>query len=112
MKQKIIILTFLLIKSILCFSQIDFCSPLRIDKYKTQNGEKFVIHSKILNEDKEIFIGLPKDFNDSIDYPMILVLEGEDLFETFAPLTKLMAEFNEIPECVVVGIPFYNKHFK
>ncbi len=41
---------------------------------------------------------------------MIIVLEGEFLFETFAPLTRLMAEANEIPECIVVGIPFYNRH--
>ena len=112
MKQKIIILTFLLISSIGGFSQIDFCSPLRIDKYKTENGEKFVIHSKILNQDKEIFIGLPKNFNDTTDYPMILVLEGEVVFETFAPVTRLMAEVNEVPECVVVGIPFYNQHLE
>ena len=112
MKQKIIILTYLLINSLIGYSQNYLDQPLRIDKYETENGEKFIIHSKILKQDKEIFIGLPKKFNDSTDYPVILVLEGEVVFETFAPLTRLMAEVNEIPECVVVGIPFYNKHLE
>lgn len=112
MIQKIIVLTYLLINSLIGYSQNYLDQTLRIDKYKTENGEKFIIHSKILNQDKEIFIGLPKNFNDSTDYPMILVLEGEVVFETFAPVTRLMAEVNEIPECIVVGIPFYNKHLE
>jgi predicted alpha/beta superfamily hydrolase len=108
MKKKLIILTLFSINTLLGFSQI----PIHIDKYYTDNGEKFTITSKILNEDKEIYIGLPENFNDSTDYPMIIVLEGEVVFETFAPVTRLMAELNEIPECIVVGIPFYNKHLE
>ncbi|WP_461643628.1 alpha/beta hydrolase [Labilibaculum euxinus] len=111
MKQKIFILNCLLIISFSTYSQ-NLNQSIQIDKYETENGEKFTIHSHILNQDKEIFIGLPKNFNDSTNYPMILVLEGEVVFETFAPVTRLMAEVNEIPECIVVGIPFYNKHLE
>ncbi len=112
MKIKAIVLTLFLVCCVLSYSQNSFRNPLRIDKYETTNGERFVIHSDILNQDKEIYIGLPQNFNDSTDYPMVLVLEGEVLFETFAPLTRLMAEVNEIPECIVVGIPFYNQHLE
>ncbi len=79
-------------------------------KYTTVNGDRLTLESSVLQESKEIFIGLPSNYSDTISYPIVLVLEGEVLFETFAPLTKLMAEVDEIPECIVVGIPFYNEH--
>lgn len=72
--------------------------------------EKQIIKSKIHNIEKEIIIGLPDNFNDSSTYPVVFVLEGELLFESLAPLTKLMAKVGEIPPCVVVGIPFFNQH--
>lgn len=80
------------------------------DKYITENGHRVTINSKILNEEKEIYIGLPENFNDSTRYPLVLVLEGEILFETIAPMTRLAATVGEIPECVVVGIPLNNRH--
>lgn len=109
-KQRIILVIMIISYSIGSFPQIEGNDPLKIDKYKTENGEKFIFKSKILNENREIYIGLPDDFNDSTAYPVIMVLEGEVVFETFAPLTRLMAQVNEIPPCIVVGIPFYERH--
>ncbi|MFC2112923.1 alpha/beta hydrolase [Bacteroidota bacterium] len=82
------------------------------EDYKWENTEKFILKSDVLSQEKEIYVSLPENFNDSTKYPVVLVLEGEILFETFAPLTRLMAEVNEIPECLVVGIPLYNKHLE
>lgn len=112
MRKHVIISTLVLMYATVCFAQNAVNEPSNVGKYITTNGEKFTLHSDILNTDKEIYIGLPENFNDSTEYPMVLVLEGEVLFETVAPLTKLMAKVNEIPECVVVGIPFYNKHLE
>lgn len=110
MKQRIILLTLIVTNWISSFPQIECNNLLKIDKYLTENGDKFIIKSKILNENREIYIGLPDNYNDSTTYPVIIVLEGEVVFETFAPLTNLMAEVNEIPPCIVVGIPFYEKY--
>ena len=82
------------------------------ERYLAQPGEKLVIASKILNETREIYIGLPDPYNDSIEYPLVLFLEGEVLFETIAPLTRLMADVNEIPACIVAGVPFHNKYLE
>lgn len=87
---------------------ISFCQQLT-DDYCNYEIEK--IESEILNTEKEILISLPDNYVDSSTYPIVIVLESEVLFETLAPLTKLMDKVNEIPACIVVGIPFYNQHF-
>ena len=110
MKQRFFMSVLLLASSFYIFPRVNSAIPLQIDKYQTINGEKLTLESKILNEEKEIYIGLPGNYNDSIEYPVIIVLEGEVVFETFAPITKLMGQMNEIPACIVVGIPFYNRH--
>ena len=98
--------------SVFSISTICFSQSIQYSKsaYEIHGTEKMIIESAVLNESKEIFIGLPSNFNDSTQYPLIVVLEGEILFETISPLTRLMSETNEIPECIVIGIPLLNKH--
>lgn len=112
MKQKICLAIILVVFSVYCFPQDDDNNPLNIEKYLTENGERILIHSRVLNQEKEIYIGLPANYNDTTEYPLILVLEGEVVFESFAPLTRLAGQMDEIPHCIVVGIPFHNKHLK
>jgi len=111
-KPKVLLSIIFFISCVSLHAQFSLLRPLHLEKYTTINGEKFVIHSNVLDQNKEIFVGLPKNFNDTTHYPMVLVLEGEVVFDTFAPLTRLMADAGEIPECLVVGIPFYNKHLE
>lgn len=99
--------TFILFATFL--NSYSFCQELNDDfcDYEIQS-----IKSEILDVEKEILISLPESYTESYTYPVVIVLEGEVLFETLAPLTKLMAKMNEIPECIVVGIPFYNQHME
>ena len=85
---------------------------MEYEKYLTENGERLVIQSRILNQERDIFAGLPAGFNDTTEYPLVILLEGEIVFETFAPLTRLAAQVNEIPPCIVIGIPFQNKYLE
>lgn len=110
MQQRIFSFMLLSFLSIVSFSQFDNYPSLSINKYQTENGERILFKSEILNENKEFYIGLPEKFNDSLEYPLIVILEGEILFESLAPITRLMIELEEIPPCVLVGIPFYNRH--
>jgi predicted alpha/beta superfamily hydrolase len=98
--------------SLLLFSPNCFSQSIQHSKsiLHSDGREKLTIESLVLNESKDIFIGLPDKLHDSIRYPLIVILEGEILFETISPLTKLMAEVDEIPNCIVVGIPLLNKH--
>ena len=112
MRQKIYLVVILGAFSLFCFPQDHTSNPLNVERYLTRNGEKLLIQSKVLKEDKEIYIGLPAGFNDTTEYPLVIVLEGEIVFESFAPVTRLAGQVNEIPHCIVVGIPFHNNHLE
>jgi predicted alpha/beta superfamily hydrolase len=68
------------------------------------------IDSEVLEEMKEVYISLPANYNDSTQYPVIMIMEAEILFETISPLPRLMSSVREIPECVLVGVPLNNEH--
>lgn len=68
------------------------------------------LDSEILGEKRQVYISLPAGYNDSTAYPVIMIMEAEILFETIAPLTRLMSSVGEIPECVLVGIPLNDRH--
>jgi predicted alpha/beta superfamily hydrolase len=112
MKQKIFLAIIFGVFSTFCFPQDDVLNPPKIKRELTENGERIMMHSKILNQERELLIGLPFHYNDTNKYPLVFVLEGEVLFESFAPLTRLAGRVNEIPPCIVVGIPLNDKHLE
>ncbi|MBL3546008.1 alpha/beta hydrolase [Chryseobacterium sp. KMC2] len=73
-------------------------------------GEKQVLFSKILNENREVWIHLPKTYDDTTinpaKYPVIYLLDGEINFEYYVGMTDFLARtpYADIPECIVVGI--------
>lgn len=73
-------------------------------------GEKQSLFSKILNEKRELWIHLPKTYNDTgislVKYPVIYLLDAEINFEYYSGMTDFLAKppYAEIPECIVVGI--------
>lgn len=97
MKNTLLILAIVLTLPLKIFSQTD-STPIVI-------GEKMGISSHILNYDPEIYIGLPASFDDTKSYPIIVLLDAEWLFPAFAGITKLMGQMEEIPNCIVVGLP-------
>jgi predicted alpha/beta superfamily hydrolase len=94
------------------YSQQGTGDLLQAEQYLSENGERLLIRSQVLGQDKEIYVGLPDGFNDTTDYPLVILLEGEVVFESFAPLTRLAALVDEIPPCIVIGIPFHNQHLE
>lgn len=64
------------------------------------------IQSLKLGETREIKIQLPRNYNpeDKIQYPLVIVLDGDYLFEPFAGNIDYQAYWGEMPQCVVVGI--------
>jgi predicted alpha/beta superfamily hydrolase len=112
MKLGLSVFSLLVVWSVLCFSQDDPHNSQEIKRFLTEDGERILMHSKILNQEREFFIGLPDHYNDTTGYPLVFVLEGELLFESFAPLTRLAGKMNEIPPCIVVGIPFQDKYLE
>lgn len=64
------------------------------------------ISSSKLNEDREITIGLPASYekNTSKEYPLVLVLDGEYLFDAFQGTINYATYWDDMPEVILVGI--------
>ncbi len=69
-------------------------------------GQKKVIHSNILNEDRTYQIYLPQSYDWAIDrsYPVLYVLDGESNFIHTTATVDFLSSTNEIPELIVVAI--------
>lgn len=96
----------LLFISIFCSCQSNLTDKTQDLKGKIIIGESFSISSKILNEDRDIFISLPSNYNRNIhSYPLIVVMDAEYLFEITNSIVKIKTSRNEMPESLIVGIP-------
>ena len=70
------------------------------------NVETYEIKSNILGESREIYVSLPPNYNQNVhDYPIILVLDGEFMFDITRSMTSLWASRNYMPESIIIGIP-------
>ena len=67
--------------------------------YKTINSSK-------LGEDRELKIQLPRNYdtNTEKEYPLIIVLDGDYLFEPMAGNVDYYSYWDDIPESIVVGV--------
>lgn len=67
------------------------------------------IQSKILNEQREIWIHIPNSASDTIyskqRYPVVYVLDGELFFSSVAGMIQPLSQAYFCPEMIVVGIP-------
>ena len=70
------------------------------------------IHSTKLNEDRVISISLPASYGKEKNktYPLLLVLDGDYLFEPFSGALKFGTYWDDLPEVILVGI-HQNKPF-
>lgn len=97
---------FLVIIFLIFSCQSDLTSTTKENKEKLEIGERFKLTSKFLKEEREIYISLPSNYENSIhSYPIILVMDAEYLFEITNAIVKIKASRNEIPESIVIGIP-------
>lgn len=64
------------------------------------------ISSQKLNEDREIKIGLPPSYdkNKSQKYPLLILFDGDFLFDAFQGALSYGYYWDDLPEVIVVGI--------
>lgn len=62
--------------------------------------------SQVLGESREITIGLPPSFekNPNKKYPILVLLDGDYLFEPFYGALNYGAYWDDLPETIIVGI--------
>jgi uncharacterized protein len=78
-----------------CFGQIPVAT-----------GQKYVMHSSILKEDRTYQVSLPASYHWALDrrYPVLYVLDGETNFLHAAASAGFLAAQGEIPEVIIVGV--------
>ena len=70
------------------------------------NVKSIQIKSSILDESREIYISLPPNYNQNVhDYPIILIIDGEFMFDIARSMTTLWASRNYMPESIIIGLP-------
>ena len=71
------------------------------------------IDSKVLNAKQSITIKLPKNYNESsaVKHPVILVLDGDYLFNPVIGQTDFQTYFDIMPSSIIVGINHGNNWF-
>jgi len=64
------------------------------------------ISSKRLNEDREIIIGLPPSYDKHPNqkYPVLVLLDGDFLFDAFQGALSYGNYWDDLPEIIIVGI--------
>lgn len=75
-------------------------------------GEKIIIHSGILDEDRVCLLSLPDSYNDSTNkdknYPILILLDGSTHFKTASGIVHFMSSNRNrnhlMPETIIVAI--------
>jgi len=77
----------------------------QVDRKDNVVGSSFIIHSKIMNDEREIQVFLPDSYAESNkNYPVLYILDGQRYFLHGVSLQKSFVEFRQAPEFIVVGI--------
>ncbi|MEO6721918.1 MAG: alpha/beta hydrolase-fold protein [Ferruginibacter sp.] len=79
------------------------------EPYKYPESEMVTIHSKVLNEDRKIYIHCPKPDSTNLDkrFPVLYLMDGENHFELLARYADYLSrpDVLAIPKMIIVGIP-------
>ncbi len=73
-------------------------------------GQKLVLRSQILDQDREIWLSLPKSYGDTVftqkSYPVIYFFDGDSHFETLVAQRNRLSNglYASMPEVILVGI--------
>ncbi|MDY0780983.1 alpha/beta hydrolase-fold protein [Tenacibaculum sp. IB213877] len=77
---------------------------------KINIGEKYKIFSKVLNEEREYWVYLPENYNDTIyapeKYPVVYFLDGDRHFHSLTGVHDFLSKgpYASLPQMIFVGI--------
>lgn len=84
---------------------ISFLCFITFSKSCFSQTEYIEVTSSILKETRQIKLQLPRNYSSSNkEYPVIIVLDGDYLFEPFAGNADYLSYWEIIPESIVIGI--------
>ena len=112
--KKLVIILFLFVTNMFT-QEIDKIYGLKVgDSLANNLLYNDTIKSKILNTDRPIQIKLPRSYyyENKVEYPLIVVLDGDYLFDLVSGSVDYFSYWDEIPENIVVGISQKSSRFK
>lgn len=81
----------------------------RTETYKYTPSEVVTIHSKVLNEDRKVYIHCPKLDSSDVNrrFPVLYLMDGENHFELLSQYVDYLSrpDVAALPKIIVVGIP-------
>ncbi|HTE01971.1 MAG TPA: alpha/beta hydrolase-fold protein [Mucilaginibacter sp.] len=93
--------------AILLFILIPNLSVAQMDSLPGHNDKAVLLHSKIMGEDRTLWIHLPDDYHTTSNtYPVLYLLDGEGHFSYASEMVRFLSGYdrNRIPAMIVVGI--------
>jgi len=79
------------------------------ESYKYTPSEVVTIHSTVLNEDRKVYIHIPKSDSSDINkrFPVLYLMDGENHFELLSQYVDYLSrsDVSAMPKIIVVGIP-------
>jgi predicted alpha/beta superfamily hydrolase len=73
-------------------------------------GKKILIESKLLKEQRAVYIYTPADYKNSKErYPVLYVLDGESSFHHVSGIVQFLSSSGLIPDLIFVAIPNTNR---
>src|SRR5215472_10270720 len=84
---------------------ISASSALAIAQTVIPAGEQITLHSKILGEDRNIFVALPVSYAGSDEkYPVLYLTDAQLFFDSTRSTAAFLARERIIPDVIVVGV--------
>jgi predicted alpha/beta superfamily hydrolase len=73
-------------------------------------GERFTIHSQVLDEERSIWVHLPQGYDETDAlYPVMVLLDGPSHFHHATGVTQFLARADRMPKTIVVGVANTNR---
>jgi predicted alpha/beta superfamily hydrolase len=86
---------------------LTYCMYAQLDTTPSSNENAFLLNSKILDQQRSIWVHVPASYNSTNQaYPVIYLLDGDGHFKYVSQLVDYLSDYdrNRIPEMIVVGI--------
>lgn len=102
MKRLLIIGLLILVTAL---TSITLFSYLTGEETYPKNAIKTKLYSKILDEERQVIIHLPRNYNPAKKYPVMYVLDGSSQDNHIANKLNILSAVGYTPETIIVGLP-------
>ena len=76
-------------------------------------GKRFVLHSQILGEDREVLVHLPPGYDAARKrYPVLFLLDGNNHFTYASGILDFLSRNERTPEIILVAVPTMHKRIR